>query len=385
MKLMLIFGTRPEAIKMAPVIKELKKAKGKFKPIVCVTAQHRQMLDQVLRVFGIRPDYDLKIMQPGQSLFEISANCLVTLKAVLEKEKPDFVIAQGDTTSAVMSALAAFYCRIPVAHIEAGLRTYNKYCPFPEEVNRHLLSVISDINFAPTRWAKENLLKEGISSNKIVVTGNTVVDALLEIKKRQRSLSSENIWKGYFKKRFALDVPMAGKKIILVTGHRRESFGEGFKNICSALKEMALNRQDVFIIYPVHLNPNVQKPVKRILGKVANVKLIEPLEYEPFIYLMDKSYLILTDSGGIQEEAPSLGKPVLVMRDTTERPEGVDAGVVKLVGANKVNIIKETVCLLDNKKVYSRMSKACNPYGDGMAARRIIGFFRKLSIKQPCQ
>jgi len=382
MKLMLIFGTRPEAIKMAPIINELKRYRSQFKVIVCVTAQHREMLDQVLCVFDIRPDYDLKLMRPGQDLFDISANCLKGLKDILMREKPDFVIVQGDTTSAVMSALAAFYCRIPIAHVEAGLRTHNKYSPFPEEMNRHLLSVVADVNFAPTKWARNNLLKERVRASKIIVTGNTVVDALLIIKSRQKSKAAKIKWESYFKKQWNLIVPdkNSGKKIILVTGHRRENFGDGFKNICFALKEIAILRKDVIIVYPVHLNPNVQRPVNKILGRVPNINLIEPLEYEPFIYLMNNAYLILTDSGGVQEEAPSFGKPVLVMRGTTERPEGVNAGVVRLVGTKKVDIIKETLCLLNNKKMYNRMSKIHNPYGDGKSARRIVEFFQKAKV-----
>ena len=373
MKVMLVFGTRPEAIKMAPVIEALKKQKRQFQTIICVTAQHREMLDQVLRIFDIHPDYDLGVMNPGQDLFDVTSRCLSAMKQVLASEKPDVVVVQGDTTSAFIAALAAFYSRIPIAHIEAGLRTHDKYSPYPEEMNRRLLSVLADIHFAPTAWAKSNLLKEGIASSKIVVTGNTVVDALLTIQRRQKTKAAGVAWKKYFQNSWGLEIPdkRAKKKMILVTGHRRENFGENFKNICFALKEIA-ERREVMIVYPVHLNPNVQKPVKAILSGIDNVYLIEPLEYEPFIYLMSHAYFILTDSGGIQEEAPSLGEPTLVMRDTTERPEGIKAGVVKLVGTDKKTIINHALALLDNEKLYIKMSQAINPYGDGKAAERIV-------------
>lgn len=379
MKIMLIFGTRPEAIKMASVIEELKKHKPRFKVVICVTAQHREMLDQVLRIFDIHPDYDLGIMSEGQDLFDITSGCLNSVKDILMREKPDFVMVQGDTTSAAISALAAFYCRIPIAHIEAGLRTNNKYSPYPEEVNRRLLSVLADIHFAPTDLAKINLLKEGIQDSKIVVTGNTVVDALLAIKHGQKASSVERAWSEYFQKSWNLVIPEknAEKKIILVTGHRRENFGGNFKNICFALKKIA-ERKEVVIVYPVHLNPNVQFPVKTILSGIDNIYLIEPLEYEPFIYLMDHAHLILTDSGGIQEEAPSLGKPVLVMRDTTERPEGINAGVVKLTGTDEENIVNDTLELLDNENLYVKMSQAINPYGDGKAAKRIVSALKEI-------
>lgn len=374
MKLMLIFGTRPEAIKMAPIISCLKTNAKNLKLIVCVTAQHREMLDQVLNIFNIIPDYDLNIMQHSQDLFSITTNTLMSLKDVLMKERPDMVLVQGDTTTAFIAGVAAYYLRIPLGHMEAGLRTHNRYSPFPEEMNRHLLSVLADIHFAPTDWAKSNLLKEGVPASKIVVTGNTVVDALLTIRRRQQAGRTEKLWKEYFRKSWNLVIPKKAtvQKLILVTGHRRENFGENFKNICFSLKKIALARKDVMIVYPVHLNPNVQLPVKAILGKVPNIYLIKPLEYESFIYLMDQAYLILTDSGGIQEEAPSLGKPVLVMRNTTERPEGVKSGVVKLVGTDKEKIVNNTLKLLDNKKLYKKMSKAINPYGDGKAAERIV-------------
>jgi len=376
MKLMLIFGTRPEAIKMAPIISCLKVNNKKLKTIICVTAQHREMLDQVLNIFDIIPDYDLNIMRPAQDLFSITTDTLMGLKSILIKEQPDMVLVQGDTTTAFIAGLAAYYLKIPVGHVEAGLRTSNKYSPFPEEVNRRLLSALTDIHFAPTDWARSNLLKEGVPASKIFVTGNTVVDALLTIKCRQQTDKSKKTWN-------LTDLgKTTDKKLILVTGHRRENFGESFRNICFALKEIAARRKNVIIVYPVHLNPNVQRPVNEILGKIANINLIEPLEYESFIYLMDRAYLILTDSGGIQEEAPSLGKPVLVMRDTTERPEGIKAGVIKLVGTDKNRIIKNVLELLDNKILYKKMSKAISPYGDGKAAGRIVRVLVKMLSRQ---
>ena len=382
MKLMLIFGTRPEAIKMAPIISCLKTNTKNLKLIVCVTAQHREMLDQVLNIFHIMPDYDLNIMRSSQDLFFITANTLMGLKSILMKEQPDMVLVQGDTTTAFIAGLAAYYLKIPVGHVEAGLRTHNKYSPFPEGVNRHLLSVLADIHFVPTDWAKLNLLKEGVPESKIVVTGNTVVDALLAIKRRQQTGGKGESWKEFFRKSWNLVIPeeTTEKKLILVTVHRRENFGESFRNIFFALKKIAVARKDVVIVYPVHLNPNVQQPVKEILGGVDNIYLIKPVEYEPFIYLMDHAYLILTDSGGIQEEAPSLGKPVLVMRDTTERPEGIKAGVVKLVGTDKRRIVNDTLELLDNKILYKKMSKAINPYGDGKAAERIVRVLVKMLV-----
>ncbi|MFA5255945.1 MAG: UDP-N-acetylglucosamine 2-epimerase (non-hydrolyzing) [Candidatus Omnitrophota bacterium] len=382
MKLMLIFGTRPEAIKMAPIISCIKTGAENIEPVVCVTAQHREMLDQALDIFNITPDYDLDIMRPSQDLFSITANTLMGLKNILIKERPDMVLVQGDTTTAFVAGLAAYYLQIPVGHVEAGLRTYDKYSPFPEEVNRHFLSVITDIHFAPTDWARSNLLKEGISASKIVVTGNTVVDALLTIKQRERVESAGRSWNEYFRKSCNLVIPekSSGKKLILVTGHRRENFGSGFRDICFALKKIAKTRKDVVIVYPVHLNPNVVRPVKMILGGIAEIHLIKPLEYGPFIHLMDRSYLILTDSGGIQEEAPSLGKPVLVMRDTTERPEGIRAGVTKLVGTGKTGIVNNALRLLDDKKLYKRMSGKFNPYGDGKAAARIVKAIAKTLI-----
>jgi len=372
-KVLIVFGTRPEAIKMAPVIKQIEKQPS-LKSIICVTAQHRQMLDQALKVFGITPDYDLGIMRPDQDLFDITASALIGLNDVLKKERPDIVLVQGDTTTAFIAGLAAYYFKIPIGHIEAGLRTYNKYNPFPEEKNRHLLSVLSDFHFAPTEWAKSNLLKEGVSEENIWITGNTVVDALLSIVESQRSETEIRALNEYFRMRYNLNLQSAAdrRKLILVTGHRRENFGVGFENICLALKEIAEKREDIKIVYPAHLNPNVQKPVRSILNNNQNIHLIEPLEYEPFVYLMSKSHLILTDSGGIQEEAPSLGKPVFLMRDTTERPEGISAGTVKLVGVEKDKIVKNILEMLDNHSLYKKMSKAANPYGDGKAAERIV-------------
>lgn len=376
-KILLVFGTRPEAIKVAPVIQILRDQSSKLSVVICVTAQHREMLDQVLRIFDIKPDYDLNIMKDNQDLFDVTTNALKGLREVMIEVSPDMVLVQGDTTTAFVAGLAAFYLKIPVGHIEAGLRTHNKYSPFPEEKNRHLLSALTDYHFAPTEWSGANLLKEGVAKDRIWVTGNTVIDALLSIVKRQESGDKQEFLRNYFKVTHRLDLNDNGK-LILVTGHRRENFGSGFENICLALKEIAARRADVNIVYPVHLNPNVREPVKRILNDCVNIRLIEPLEYEPFVYLMNKSYLILTDSGGIQEEAPSLGKPVLVMRDTTERPEGIEAGTVKLVGTKKDSIISDTIELLELPLLYKKMSKATNPYGDGLASQRILNILENL-------
>jgi UDP-N-acetylglucosamine 2-epimerase (non-hydrolysing) len=369
MKVLSIFGTRPEAIKMAPVIKEFEKYPENFKSIVCVTAQHRQMLDQVLNLFKIRPDYDLDIMESNQDLFDITSNVLKGLKSVLKHEMPDISLVQGDTTTTMAAALASFYYGTKIGHIEAGLRTHNKFAPFPEEINRKVTSVIADLHFAPTEKAKQNLLHEGIRNKSIFVTGNTVIDALLAVSE----MINTNI---EVKERFDAEFSFldSHEKLILVTGHRRENFGEGFKNICLALSEIARTYPDVAILYPVHLNPNVQEPVRQILGagNHKNIYLISPVDYLPFVYLMNRSYIIITDSGGVQEEAPSLGKPVLVMRDVTERPEAVEAGTVKLVGTDKDRIYNETVKLLSDKSEYDKMSFAHNPYGDGKAAQRII-------------
>jgi len=372
-KILIVFGTRPEAIKMAPVVLAFQKEKDKFKTKVCVTAQHREMLDQVLDIFSIVPDYDLNIMKSGQDLYDITSRVVLGMRNILSEFKPDVVFVHGDTTTSSMTALAAFYQQIPVAHVEAGLRTNNIYSPWPEEINRQITGRIAEFNLAPTNLAKENLLKENISEQKIFVTGNTVIDALhtaLSIVENNKTVFNNT--KNQLISQLADNVKFDKDKIILVTGHRRENFGEGFLNICEALKETALNHPEIKIIYPVHLNPNVQKPVYEILENVSNIFLIEPLEYLPFIYLMQKSYIILTDSGGIQEEAPSIGKPVLVMRDTTERPEAIDAGTAKLVGTNKKNICNNLDILLTNDMVYEKMSRANNPYGDGKASERII-------------
>ncbi len=381
LKVMTIFGTRPEAVKLAPVLKKLDENKDIFESVVCVTAQHRQMLDQVLELFEIKPDYDLDIMKPNQNLFELTSNVLLNLKPVLEKEKPDLILVQGDTTTVFVASLAAFYLKIKVGHVEAGLRTFNKYSPFPEEINRKLTTSITDWHFAPTEISRQNLIDEKVPQNSIYITGNTVIDALfLTLDKLQKD-ENENCFKP--KVRGVMELcasinPDGNKKIILVTGHRRENFGQGFEDICEALKKIADTNKDVEIIYPVHLNPNVQEPVMRIIGNVKNIRLIDPLDYEPFVYLMNKSYLILTDSGGVQEEAPSLGKPVLVMRDTTERPEAVSAGTVKLVGTNKFLIFDEAQKLLNNEDAYRKMSLAHNPYGDGKASERIIDVLKSL-------
>ena len=368
-KILSVFGTRPEAIKMAPVIKALEKHPDRFESVVCVTAQHRQMLDQVLELFAIRPDYDLNIMKHGQDLFDITCNVLQGLKPVLEKERPDMVLVHGDTTTTMAASIASFYCRTRVGHVEAGLRTHDKFAPFPEEINRRVAGAVADLHFAPTDASRQNLLREGVAADAIFVTGNTVVDALLAISER---INSDPAVAGRFGREFSFLDP--AKRLILVTGHRRENFGTGFEQICHALADIALAYPDVEVLYPVHLNPNVQEPVRRILGRegLDNVHLIEPVDYLPFVYLMNRSYLIITDSGGVQEEAPSLGKPVLVMRETTERPEAVVAGTVKLVGTDRERIVAEAALLLNDGHAYRAMSLAHNPYGDGQAAGRII-------------
>lgn len=375
-KVLSIFGTRPEAIKMAPVIKELERHPELFSCTVCVTAQHRQMLDQVLQLFAIEPDYDLNIMKPGQNLFDITCSVLMGVKGVLENENPDLVLVHGDTTTSMAASLAAFYLRIPVGHVEAGLRTGNKYSPFPEEVNRHVTGVIADRHFAPTAWARDNLLREGINAEHIFITGNTVIDALLTVAGKTRIPEHDAAIRAILAEFLPASSTLLTDhpaRLILVTGHRRENFGDGFDNICRALSDIALAHADVEIIYPVHLNPAVQEPVRRTLGKKhGNIHLIEPVDYLPFVWLMDHSYLIITDSGGIQEEAPSLGKPVLVMRDTTERPEALAAGTVKLVGTNRDKIVGETAVLLNDAEAYRAMSLAHNPYGDGRAAEKIV-------------
>jgi len=365
-KILSVFGTRPEAIKMAPVILEFKKYPELFDSRVCVTAQHRQMLDQVLNLFEIKPDYDLNIMEESQSLTDITCNVLQGLEPVLTEFKPNVVLVHGDTATTLAASLAAYYQKIDVAHVEAGLRTANIYSPWPEEVNRHLTSVIARYHFAPTVQSKQNLLNEGVADTQILVTGNTVIDALLSVVEKFRTNSG---LRQKIAERF--NFMDSDKRIILVTGHRRESFGEGFESICNALKIIVETHENVEIVYPVHLNPNVREPVNRILAGVQGIHLIEPQEYLPFVYLMYCSHLIITDSGGVQEEAPSLGKPVLVMRDTTERPEAVDVGTVKLVGADTKRIVDEASSLLADCNAYKLMSKAHNPYGDGTAAKLI--------------
>jgi UDP-N-acetylglucosamine 2-epimerase (non-hydrolysing) len=375
-KVLFIFGTRPEAIKMAPVIKEFQKHPAHFAVSVCVTAQHRQMLDQVLELFGIAPDFDLDIMKPGQSLTDVTCNVLKGLAPVLEKSKPDLVLVHGDTTTTMAASLAAYYQKIAVGHIEAGLRTGNIYSPWPEEMNRRLTGAITRFHFAPTEQSRQNLLAEGVADESITVTGNTVIDALLMVRaKMVVGNMGVTIGQNLVSKYPGLASILAsnnGKRLILVTGHRRENFGEGFENICYALKEIAVAHPDVEVIYPVHLNPNVQEPVKRILSDAPGVHLIEPLDYLPFVWLMNRAYLIITDSGGVQEEAPSLGKPVMVMRDTTERPEAVTAGTVILVGTDRQKIVAVARQLLTDKPAYEAMTRAHNPYGDGKAAERIV-------------
>lgn len=371
-KILIVFGTRPEAIKMAPLVKELLHASDYFETKVCVTAQHREMLDQVLDFFEIDPDYDLDLMKTDQTLNCLWADILTKIKPVLDDFKPDWVLVHGDTATSTAAALAAFFSGNKVGHVEAGLRTWNKWSPFPEEMNRQLTGRLADFHFAPTEIAKQNLIKEGVSEDRITVTGNTVIDALFQsVKKISTNYSNEEITR----LNLILDT---SKEIILVTGHRRENFGEGFINICEALKVIAEKADNVQIIYPVHLNPNVQKPVQELLSNVANIHLITPLSYPTFVWLMNKSKLIITDSGGVQEEAPSLGKPVLVMRKTTERPEAVDAGTVILVGTNRVKIVSEAMDLLNNAQRYKLMSERHNPYGDGKACKRIINSLKAI-------
>jgi len=363
------FGTRPEAIKLAPVIQELARHPREFEVLVLVTAQHRRMLDQVLSVFHIQPDYDLNLMRPGQSLADVTAGVLRGVERVLQRVRPDMVIVQGDTTSALAAALAAFYQRIPVGHVEAGLRTNDKYSPYPEEMNRRLVSSLADLHFAPTRSARENLLREGVRRGRIRVTGNTIVDAL---KATRRSKAEWYVPE--------LDRVSPEQRVILVTAHRRESFGPGFVRICRALRLLVERNADVEVVYPVHLNPSVRKPVRAILGGVRRIHLIEPLEYLSFVRLMERAYLILTDSGGIQEEAPALGKPVLVMRDVTERPEAVEAGTAKLVGTDAGKIVSETERLLRSNAAYRKMARARNPFGDGRASARIARALRRFPL-----
>ena len=375
LKVLIVFGTRPEAIKMAPVVHALS---DKLNVKVCVTAQHREMLDQVLDLFDITPDYDLDIMRQGQDLFDLTSNVLNGMKQVLTKDRPDVVLVHGDTTTTMATTIAAFYLQIPVGHIEAGLRTYNLKSPFPEEFNRQLTTRIAQFHFAPTQNARQNLLNEQIDDNQIYVTGNTVIDALLLIVEKARLTNFSDVILENMP--FLQGEMKSASRIILVTGHRRENFGQGFEEICQALRDIAINNPNVQIVYPVHLNPNVREPVNRILSNIDNIYLVEPMEYLFFIKLMDISYLILTDSGGIQEEAPSLGKPVLVMRNTTERPEAVDAGTVKLVGTDKNKIVKMVNQLLTDKDEYQKMSKAHNPYGEGLASRTICKVLEEFKL-----
>ena len=386
-KIMLVFGTRPEAIKMCPLVKEFQKHPETFETIVCVTGQHREMLDQVLRIFEVQPDYDLNIMKQGQDLYDVTARVLVGMREILDTVKPDVVLVHGDTTTSMAAAMAAFYRRIPVGHVEAGLRTHNIYSPWPEEMNRQITGRISTYDFAPTPLSRQNLLDEGVDPEKITVTGNTVIDALHWV--------VENVMKkGYVPKDPSVaSLPRGDRRLVLITGHRRENFGEGFISMCTAIRDLALKYTAVDFVYPMHLNPNVRKAVGDVFGSEisrqarndkgttrndngGNLFFIEPLDYLDFVYLMSRSYIVLTDSGGIQEEAPGLGKPVLVMRDTTERPEALDAGTVRLVGTDYNKITTEVSALLDDRKLYETMSHAVNPYGDGKACSRIVEKFK---------
>ena len=371
MKTLFVFGTRPEAIKMAPLVKEFQKHKSVFETRVCITAQHREMLDQVLEFFEIEPDYDLDLMRPNQNLYSLTADIITGLKPILEEFKPDYVYVHGDTTTTMASSIAAFYSGAKVCHVEAGLRTFNKRSPFPEEANRSIAGRVCDYHFAPTELSKRNLMTENIAEKSILVTGNTVIDALNFSVRKVKSNGFEDTEIGVLKNIIDID-----KRVILVTGHRRENHGQGFINICDALREIAVKNKDCQIIYPVHLNPNVQKPVYNLLKDLDNVSLIAPLSYPAFVWLMEKAYLIITDSGGVQEEAPSLGKPVLVMRETTERPEAVEIGTVKLVGTDKNKIVEEAQELLTNRVAYKKMSLLHNPYGDGLASERILNFMK---------
>jgi UDP-N-acetylglucosamine 2-epimerase (non-hydrolysing) len=372
LKILTVFGTRPEAIKMAPVISCLRRAKG-IESEVCVTAQHRQMLDQVLQLFDIRPDHDLNIMKPGQDLTDITTNILTGLRVILKRQRYDMLLVHGDTTTTLAASLAAFYGKVSVAHVEAGLRTGNLNSPWPEEMNRSVVGRIATLHFSPTERARQSLLAEGVSESTIRVTGNTVIDALEQVVSK---LQFDRHLNDRFAREFSFLEPT--KRLVLVTGHRRENFGDGFSQVCAALARLS-KRRDIQIVYPVHLNPSVQAPVRRILSNVKNVHLIEPQDYLPFVYLMTRAYLIITDSGGVQEEAPSLSKPVLVTRDTTERPEAVDAGTVRLVGTDAERIVRECNLLLDDADAYERMARALNPYGDGKAATRIVRTLQEIS------
>lgn len=378
---MLVFGTRPEAIKMAPLVKEFQKYPKEFETIVCVTGQHREMLDQVLRIFEIRPDYDLDIMKQGQDLYDVTARVLTGMRDVLKEAQPDVVLVHGDTTTSTASALAAFYQQIPVGHIEAGLRTHNIYSPWPEEMNRLITGRIATYHFSPTPLSRQNLLAEGIKEEAITVTGNTVIDALYWVVEKIKNNKFLSVELGSFLKTAGYDVNRLNdnRRLVLITGHRRENFGDGFIHMCLAIKNLVEKYPQVDFVYPMHLNPNVRKPIHEVFGETTadNMFFIEPLEYLSFVYLMEKSDIVLTDSGGIQEEAPGLGKPVLVMRDTTERPEALEAGTVKLVGTDYDKIVGEVSALLDDPVYYDRMSKAVNPYGDGKACGRIMEFLNK--------
>ena len=377
-RVMLVFGTRPEAIKMAPLVKEFQKYPEIFKTIVCVTGQHRQMLDQVLQLFEITPDYDLNIMKQGQDLYDVTARVLIGMRDVLTEACPDIVLVHGDTTTSTAAALAAFYQQIPVGHVEAGLRTHKIYSPWPEEMNRQITGRIATYNFAPTSLSKQNLIREAVAEESITITGNTVIDALYWVVDKIKSDTYLNAELVGILKTSGYDVNRLtdGKKLVLITGHRRENFGDGFINICNAIKHLSHKYPEVDFVYPMHLNPNVRKPIYEVFGQnlanLGNMFFIEPLEYLSFVFLMEKSTIVLTDSGGIQEEAPGLGKPVLVMRDTTERPEALESGTVHLVGTNYDRIVKEVSTLLDDSQAYARMSQAVNPYGDGMACQKIV-------------
>ena len=384
-KIMLVFGTRPEAIKMAPLVKEFEKHPDEFDTIVCVTGQHREMLDQVLKIFDIKPNYDLNIMKQGQDLYDVTCRVLTGMRDVVKVLRPDVVLLHGDTTTSTASALAAFYQQIPVGHVEAGLRTRNIYSPWPEEMNRQITGRIATYNFSPTQLSRQNLLEERVDDEKITVTGNTVIDALywvVEKIKNDKDLSIE-LQDILLKAGYNTNRLNTGRRLVLITGHRRENFGDGFIHICNAIKTLTQNNPDVDFVYPMHLNPNVRKPIHEVFGEdlsdLGNMFFIEPLEYLSFVYLMEKSSIVLTDSGGIQEEAPGLGKPVLVMRNTTERPEALDAGTVKLVGTDYDTIVNSISTLLNNKEEYNKMSKAVNPYGDGKACGRIVDFIKKNS------
>lgn len=382
-KVLLVFGTRPEAIKMAPLVKKFQED-SEFQTIVCVTAQHREMLDQVLDIFDIKPDYDLNIMKQGQDLYDITSRVLLGLRDVLNETNPDVVLVHGDTTTSTAAALAAFYKQIPVAHVEAGLRTNNIYSPWPEEMNRRITGRIATYHLAPTELSRQNLLKENVDNQNIIITGNTVIDALLWVVNKIKSdvNLADTLRINIKNNGYDIDRIEDKRKLVLITGHRRENFGEGFRNICNAIKTLSIKYPDVDFVYPMHLNPNVRKPIAEIFGndkdKSGNTFFIEPLDYLNFVFLMEKADIILTDSGGIQEEAPSLGKPVLVMRDNTERPEALEAGTVKLVGTDYDKIINEVSELLDNEESYNKMSKAVNPYGDGSACKRIVDFLKEL-------